>query len=351
MNGRVFIATMAVMLCLPSVKAQDMPQMSQYYVTPTLYNPGAAGRSDYGHVGGASRLQWLGIDGAPKTFYLQSDIPLQIASVRAGAGAGINYESIGLFRNVAVQLQAAWWIRVGRKGRLSIAVQGGVLNTTFLGSRVFIPVDDTGSSSTDEPDESNTATTVTDDAPMTDLSGHALTVGIGTWLELPRFRMGVSAVNLTAPTVRFEETSFIDTGGGDENSEGTATVGSSGYAYDARRTLFVMAEGNIPLTGTLFEMIPSTMLKTDFTTTRVDITGRLRYNNMLSIGAGWRPGDAAIIILGFEYHGFHAAYSYDWPLGAVTGAAHGSHELTAGYSFKLNLGGTPRQRRKSIRIL
>ncbi|MFG6424342.1 MAG: type IX secretion system membrane protein PorP/SprF, partial [Paramuribaculum sp.] len=48
---------------------------------------------------------------------------------------------------------------------------------------------------------------------------------------------------------------------------------------------------------------------------------------------------------------FYAGYTYEYPLSEISKASSGSHELLAGYSFKLDLSDKNRHKHKSIRIL
>ena len=48
------------------VSAQVDAQFSQYWAVPTYYNAGATGDTDNIRLRGGARLQWIGIDNAPK---------------------------------------------------------------------------------------------------------------------------------------------------------------------------------------------------------------------------------------------------------------------------------------------
>lgn len=112
-----------------------------------------------------------------------------------------------------------------------------------------------------------------------------------------------------------------------------------------------MAGSNIPIKNTLFEVMPSVLVRSDFTFTRFELTGRVRYKKFLTAGIGYRHDDAVSAILGAEFKGFYIGYSYDYPITAISKASHGSHELVLGYSVKLNLSGKNNNKHKSIRIM
>ena len=93
------------------------------------------------------------------------------------------------------------------------------------------------------------------------------------------------------------------------------------------------------------------MVKSDFTFTTTEITGRVRYNKFLSAGVGYRYDDAVSVMLGAEYKNFFLGYSYDYPISDISKASSGSHEIFAGYSLKLDFSEKNKNKHKSIRIM
>lgn len=126
---------------------------------------------------------------------------------------------------------------------------------------------------------------------------------------------------------------------------------TSSYEFQAGRTLYFMAGGNIPLKNTLFELMPSVLVKSDFTFTTAEVTALARYNKFLTFGVGYRYNDSVIATIGAEFKNFFAAYAYDYPVTSIAKASSGSHELILGYRLKLNLGDKNPYRHKSIRIM
>ena len=91
----------AMLLFVPSVVAQADGQLTQYFEVPTYYNPAAIGSTDYVRIRAGSRMQWMGIDNAPRTFLLTADSPLKLFGKRIGVGVVASSESAGLFRTVS----------------------------------------------------------------------------------------------------------------------------------------------------------------------------------------------------------------------------------------------------------
>ncbi|MCM1483604.1 MAG: type IX secretion system membrane protein PorP/SprF [Muribaculaceae bacterium] len=313
--------------------AQTDVQMSQYYEVPSYFNPAATGLEDNIRIRGASRMQWIGIDNAPKLFLATADMPVKLLGKRLGVGITARQESAGLFRNLTIGAQASYKMRLF-KGQLGAGIQIGYSNEVFKGSRVFLPDDNDFHEGTDEA------------IPTTDVSGGALDMGAGVWYTHKWFYAGLSAQHLTAPTITFSDDTGTLSGGA---STGSETV--KRYEFTLKRTLYFAAGSNIPIKNTLFEVMPSMMVKTDFDFWRAEVTGRIRYKKFLTAGVGYRHDDALVAILGVEFKGFHIGYSYDYPTSAISKASSGSHEITAGYSLKLNLSDKNRNKHKSIRIM
>ena len=335
---RAFVLVVVLVSAL-QVSAQTDVQFTQYFEVPSLYNPAAIGNTDYIRLRAGGRMQWVGIDNAPQGLALTGDMPLKLFGKRFGVGLVLQQESAGLYNNLSIAAQFGYKIKLF-KGELTAGVQLGYVNEKFNGSEVFIPDDDDYHESTD------------DAIPQTDVSGSAFDLGAGVFYTHKWFWAGVSATHLTAPTIRFSD----DTGSlsGSTSSSSSTTEGDAvgkNYEFQLRRTLYFMAGSNIQIKNSLFEIMPSLMVKSDFTFTRVEATARARWKKLITFGVGYRHDDAVYAVLGAEYKGFFLGYSYDYPTTAISKATHGSHELFLGYSVKLNLSGKNNFKHKSIRIM
>ena len=327
---RRFLFTLLVLagLCLP-LRAQTDAQFTQYYEVPNLYNPAAIGLTDFIRIRGAGRLQWVGIDGAPKTFLAAGDMPFKLLGKRFGTGLVAQQESIGLYKSLNVGAQIGYKLKKFG-GEFTGALQIGLYNQRFEGTDVYIPDNDDYHEGTDEG------------VPTQDLSGTALDLGAGIFFKHKKWWAGLSATHLTSPTIKM---------GGENSGTPTGSTEENFYEFKANRTVYFMAGCNIPLKNTLFEMIPSMLVKSDFTFTTGEATLRARYNKFLTFGLGYRWDDALIATVAAEFKNFFIGYSFDYATGSIHSASSGSHEVVLGYSLKLNLGEKNRNRHRSIRIM
>lgn len=323
---KIIISVLVLAACALPARAQTDAQFSQYYQVPSLYNPAATGLTDFIRLRGAGRLQWVGIDGAPTTFLLTGDMPFKFLGKRFGTGLVMQQESIGLYKSLNLGAQIGYKLRKFG-GEFTGALQIGIYDQHFKGSEVVLPEGDDYHQGTDEG------------IPMTDLHGTALDLAAGLWFNHKLWHAGISCTHLTAPTIKMGGES--GEGGSDENI----------YEFKAARTLYFMGGCNIPLKNTLFELMPSVLVKSDFTFTSAEITARARYNKFLTFGVGYRWDDAIVATVAAEIKNFFIGYSFDYATSALHSASSGSHEVVVGYSLKLDLGEKNRNKHRSIRFM
>lgn len=319
----------ALMCALASaLSAQTDPALTQYFQSPTYFNPAAAGSTDLLRIRAGSRMQWVGIDGAPRDFMAAADVPFKLFNRRWGGGATMFQESIGLYKTFSINLQLSARQKLG-KGFLTVGVQAGYLTQSFQGSKVNIPDDDDFHEGNDEA------------IPDFDVAGDHLDLAVGIGYTHKWFDVGLSCTHLLSPTINLRR----------EGSQGAGSSDEQNFQFKFRRNLYFVASSNIPVKNTLFEVLPSVMVRTDLQTVQADITARVRWKKFLTAGIGYRTQDAVSVMLQGEFKGITLGYSYDYATGAIMRASSGSHEVWLGYSLKLNFGEKNRNKHKSIRVM
>lgn len=312
---RLFVPIVLAALFVPMARAQYDAQLSQYFLAMGYYNPAYAGQSDNINLMALHRQQWLGIEGAPKSFYIAADMPLQLGKLNSGVGLIVFTEGIGLFRNTHVALQYAYKLKLFG-GKLSIGVQPGYAGQSFDGTKIHIP--------TTEYHQQ------TDEAiPTTKVSGSAFDINAGIYYSRDNMYLGFGASHLTEPEMQLDENSYTYL---------TTTYNlSAGY--------------NIKLSNPLIDLQPSVFLKTDMESFQSDITARVVYDKKFNGGITWRVNESIVFLLGATLGGFRVGYAYDFPTTQLLRGTTGSHELVVCYSFKLNKVKTGKNSHKSVRIL
>lgn len=120
---------MLMALSLPlCVAAQNYPHYTMFMYNKLIYNPAYAGNKNLTTVNALYRNQWVGIEGAPKTFNIAVDGPVgnYMKSFRPVAlGFSINSEKIGVTDNTNITGYYAYRIPL-QQTVLSFGLQAGI---------------------------------------------------------------------------------------------------------------------------------------------------------------------------------------------------------------------------------
>lgn len=314
--GKSLLFTIVLLLtCVSLTRAQYDVRLSQYFQAKPYYNPASVGATEDLNILALARMEWVGIKGAPLSFFAMADMPLTLGKTQHGVGVVLLTESIGLFQNTHVGLQYAYKQKLFG-GTISGGFQIGLVNQSFDGSKVEM-VESEYHQQTDEA------------IPTSQVSGMGFDMNFGLFYTHKKFYAGVGMAHLIEPELQ---------------------LGENAYSYIARTYNF-MGGYNIPLANPLFELQPSVFLLTDLQSFHTDITARLEYNKMFNGGVSYRVNESVGILFGVKIGRFQAGYAYDFPITALGQATSGSHELCVRYSLKLKKTKTGKNRHKSVRIL
>lgn len=325
---KIRLSTLAVFIIVAiRLCSQSNVQWSQYFEVPSYYNPGAIGTSDMLRLRGASRLQWVGVDNAPRSFMAIAEMPVKIGTKRIGIGGIFRQESFGLFNDMDIALQGGYNLKLSA-GILTLGLQIGILENRFRGSDIVLPGDDDYHHGSDNA------------LPTRDVSGTTFDMAFGAYYVRKSFWGGISYGHINSPVVTY-------------SSDISGTNGETGNSYEFKYepTLYFVAGYNIQIKNTLFEVIPSMMVMSDFIFTKFELTGRIRYKKVFTVGLGYRNEDAVIGYLGGEYKGVSIGISYDYPTSDIAKVSNGSYEIMVGYSQKFDFSEKNKNRQKSIRIM
>lgn len=292
--------------------AQYDVSFAHYFDMEPSFNPGAIGKQSKLNITGAYAHDFAGFENNPRSMYIAGDMPVYFLKNYHGVGVQLMSDQIGLFTHQRLGLQYAYKHKLWG-GTISGGLQLGASNEKFDGTKV--DVEDSG-------DEA---------LPTTDVSGTAIDIGFGLYYLHRRWFVGLSATHLTAPTVY---------------------LGDS-YQFKIDRTYYLTGGYNIQLRNPFLQIKSSTLLRTDGSSFRADVTGRLVYTNekkMMYGGVSYSPTNSVTFLLGGSFHGVVLGYSYELYTSGI-GPGNGSHELFVGYQVDINLVKKGRNKHKSVRIL
>ena len=309
-----YIIFICLFFCAAKGQAQFDARFSQYWEVKGYYHPGWVGQTDNKmNIYGSYGMQLMGFTHAPRVMYFGADMPFTLFNKQHGVGVGFFNEGIGLFRNQRFWGQYAYQMKI-RKGKLGIGLQVGMLTVSF------------------DPSDINLGDETDDEAfPTAAESGMAVELGLGGYYSHPKFYAGFSAHHLTAPRVSLGDKSQIKI-----------------------HPIFYLTGGyNIQTRNPLISIQPSMQLQSDFTSTRLDVTGRLFYtyhSRVLSGGLTYSPDTSVTFSFGLTVRGVTLGYAYECFTSKI-GVASGSHDLVVRYALDLNVFKKNRNLHKSVRIL
>lgn len=300
---------------------QQRPQYSQYMMNPFLLNPAVSGIEDYTEVKLGVRQQWLGLEGAPVTYYVSAHTPLnklvsEVRSVGPGKGLGRTHtvqrnrftkpsphhgvgvlaltDQTGPLRRSNFHLTYAYHLPVSRAITVSLGANAGLLRYSF------------------DPRE---ATYVNPADPVITadyLNRNYFDFGLGLWVYGESFFAGFSGAQLLRSN---RDLNMRDKGGNNVmQNHYQATAG-----YKVRLGQDVM-------------LVPSLMVKlAEPSPVSVDVNLQAVFVERFWVGASYRDEDALIAMAGLNIsHLLDASYAYDYNSSALNTTNKGTHEIVVG---------------------
>jgi len=339
MKKALIIFTVFVLTGFHSSKAQFDTQLSNYWATVNYFNPACAGLTGDLEATFLNRMQWVGIEGAPRTTILTAQMPYSLFGKVHGVGASVYNDRSGLFSVSMYAGQYAWKKKM-LKGDFSAGLQIGYINQSFDGTKVEIPDDDYH----DKNDEA---------IPASLVSGTSIDAAAGLFFSREKWFAGLSVNHILSPSINLTDM----------------------YVFEIPRSYYFIAGYNIQLSNPLLELRPSLLVKTMemsslyldgdslvekvetntlkamLRNTQVDITLRMIYNKLFWGGLSWRKGDALTFMLGGRFNMIEVGYAYDFPISQIIKESTGSHELFIRYTMEIDLNKKVKNKHKSVRIL
>ncbi len=292
------IAVVALIAGTSSIQAQQDPMFTHYMYNTLAVNPAYAGSRDALTITGLHRSQWLDFKGAPQSQTLTMHSP--IANEHIGMGLSILNDKIGSSNNTSAYVDFAYRMNLNKKSKLALGISGGA--KIFQAKLNTLNLDQTA----DPTFENNISNRITPN------------FGFGAYYSRERFYAGVSVPNLLQNS--YSEISQVN--------------GSTLIAKEQRHYFFI-AGTVIKLTDNL-SLKPTTLIKvTAAAPVQADLTASFLIGQKLLLGAMYRTGDAAGVLVGLDVTDqLHLGYSFDWSYGLRTFKYNmGSHEIMLRYDF------------------
>jgi type IX secretion system PorP/SprF family membrane protein len=339
MKKTLFILLIIVPAGFHPLKAQFDTQLSNYWAAINYFNPAYAGQTGSLEATLLSRMQWVGIENAPRSTVFAVQMPYSLLGKVHGVGASLYNDRSGLFSVSMYSGQYAWKTKM-LKGNFSAGVQVGYINQSFDGTKVEIP-DDDYHNQTDEA------------IPTSLVSGTSIDIALGFFFSKEKWFAGLSVNHLLAPALNLTDTHVFEIPRSYYFTAGH-NIQLSNPLLELRPTLLVktMEMSSLYLDGdSLVEVVETNLMKAMLRNTQVDISLRMIYNKQFWGGFSWRKGDALSLMLGGKFKMIEAGYMYDFPISRIIKASSGSHEVFIRYTMDINLNKGIKNKHKSVRIL
>lgn len=279
---------------LQKIFAQQEPQYTQYMFNTVSVNPAYAGTREALNVLLLSRLQWIGMEGAPRTYDFTVHTP--ITKYKMGLGLSLVSDSYGPVSNQYLNLSYAYRINITEKTVLSMGIKGGIYN--YHVNLTGLNFGEADAYINENPEQK-----------------FLPNAGMGLYLFSDRYYAGASVPRLIQTDLNGEQT----------------TAGTLG---DLKRHYYFMG-------GLIFDLSSELVLKPSIINRFVegaqsstDFTTQLLIRDTYWAGVSYRYDEAIALLAGVQVNNqLMFGYSYDFQQSELSTFNNGSHEIVISYDF------------------
>lgn len=287
------LCALSLIYCMSSgtLGAQQDTQYTQYMYATNVINPAYVGSRDVLSVTSQYRAQWLGLEGAPTTFNITSNGPMnEYTFPNVGLGVTFARDAIGPSNESTVAGDVSYKLEIGRYSNLVFGIKGGLklINVDFTQLDIYDTSDPTFQNNIDNRI-----------SPI---------VGAGVYMYNENWYAGLSVPNMLTTTY-YDDTNFS-----------TAKERMTFYAMGGYVFYF---NDNLKFKPTFLGKF------TSGAPVVVDISGNFLFNEKFTLGANYRiNGNSIAGIAGFQAsNNILIGYSYDLDTSSIGNYSSGSHGL------------------------
>jgi type IX secretion system PorP/SprF family membrane protein len=281
-------------LLLADLKAQQLPQYTQYMLNEFAINPAVAGKEEFADVRSNNRYQWIGITDAPRTYILTVHGPLKMKNM--GLGMHLFTDIVGPTRRVGLNFSYAYHIKLSKETKMSLGLSAGILQWGIDGHK--LQLHDSGD----------------DNLLVQYQTVYVPDFGAGILVHNKKFYIGIAVPQIYQSRINLYP--------GSDNTGKLVTHFNVNAAYK-----FDLGES--------FKIEPSFLVK--YATPapfKLDVGARVIYKEQVWLGGAYRHNDAYTALLGFMYKNYlMIGYSYDFPTTNIRNYSSGTHEIMLGLRF------------------
>lgn len=305
--------------------AQQRPHYTQYILNNYILNPALSGIENYTDVKISARDQWVGLNGAPQTFYVSVHGPIGKKDYKTSATSfnvpgenprgnaywenytasephhGVGFfminDKTGLYNRFTADVSYAYHLGISPRTNIAMGFSGGVSKLSYDRTKAT-PVDP------NDPAIGNGSSDIFKILP--DLNA-------GIWIYSADYFVGLAAQQLAPHKV---------------------SLNTTGEGFDLLPHIFATAGYRFLLNEDV-NAIPSIMLKyvvNSPVAPQFDFNLKLQYQDLLWIGGSYRLQDGYAAMVGVNVgNTFNIGYSYDLTTTRLNTVSRGTHEIVLGF--------------------
>jgi type IX secretion system PorP/SprF family membrane protein len=314
--------------------AQQKPHYTQYILNNYILNPALTGIENYTDVKMSARDQWIGLKGAPQTFYLSLHGPLGKKDYKStvtsfdmpgenprGSSYWDNYtasephhgigffmigDKTGLYNRFTADVSYAYHLGLSPKTNIAAGFSGGISKLSYDRTKAT-PVDP------NDPAIGGSALDIYKFVP--DLNA-------GIWIYSANYFVGVAAQQIASPKVSFN-------GATDGFKLLPHIFATTGYR-------FLLNEDINAIPSIMIKYVAGSPVSPQF-----DLNVKLQYQDKMWVGASYRIEDGYAAMVGLNVASkFNVGYSYDLTTTKLNTVSRGTHEIVLGFLLGNHYGDT-----------
>lgn len=294
MKRIIFISIFIYSLSFDTLAQQD-PMFTQFFCNTLTQNPAYAGSRDAINFMGLYRNQWVGFDGAPKTYLFSVHSP--ILRQKSGVGLTLMRDKIGITDNFMAKIAYSYRIDFGA-GRLAFGINGHFHRLQMHWK------------------ETNPIAQLDNFIPYTDSDLFLMNFGTGVYWDTKKYYIGVSVPKLLENKMSFQD-----------NSSQVSTA-------KLQRHYFLMGGAIFPINEYL-KLKPATLIKyVQNAPLEVDLNVSLLIMETLLIGTTFRTNDSFDFIAQFRFKNYLCiGYAHDFTFTKLNLHHKGTHEILISFDI------------------
>ena len=323
MKKNLLIITLSV--AVSTGFAQQRPHYTQYILNNYILNPALSGIENYTDVKISARDQWVGLNGAPQTFYVSVHGPIgkkdykttatsfnlpgqnprgnaywenyTASEAHHGIGFFMISDKTGLYNRLTADVSYAYHLGLSPKTNISAGFSGGISKISYDRSKAT-PVDP------NDPALGNGSADIYKMVP--DLNA-------GIWVYSARYFVGLAAQQIAPQKVSF--------------TGNTAGFKLLPHIFATTGCRFLLNDDINAIPSIMIKYVVGSPVAPQF-----DINVKLQYMDLLWLGGSYRLQDGYAAMVGLNVgNTFNVGYSYDLTTTRLNTVSRGTHEIVLGF--------------------